>query len=99
MQRVYVPSKNISIDKGMIKGRLAFRQYTPAKPTKYGINVCMAADAKNGFVSNYEVYLGREENEQIDHGLGYRVVMKMAKPFLNKYRHFTLIIFSPALHY
>ena len=47
---VYEPSKNISIDEGMIayKGRLSFRQYMPAKPTKYGIKVWMAADSDNG---------------------------------------------------
>ena len=37
----YNPSKNLSVDEGMIafKGRLSFRQYMPAKPTKYGIKV------------------------------------------------------------
>ncbi|KAK3747127.1 hypothetical protein QZH41_004407 [Actinostola sp. cb2023] len=60
VQKVYQPSQNISINEGMIgfKGRLAFRQYMPAKPTKYGIKVWMAADAKNGFVANFDVYLG-----------------------------------------
>ena len=44
IQAVYEPSKIISIDEGMIafKGRLSFRQYIPAKPTKYGIKVWMA---------------------------------------------------------
>ena len=37
----FSPSKNISVDEGMIayKGKLSFRQYMPAKPTKYGIKV------------------------------------------------------------
>ena len=53
IQELYKPGKNISVDEGMIgfKGRLSFRQYMPAKPTKYGIKVWMAADASNGFVS------------------------------------------------
>ena len=57
----YETSKNISIDEGMIafKGRLAFRQYMPAKPTKYGIKVWMAADSSNGYwgrkVMRYEL--------------------------------------------
>ena len=69
----------MSIDKGMIayKGRLSFRQFMPAKPTKYGIKVWMAADAKNGYVSNFAVYLGQAENNRRRiHGLGYDVVMK-----------------------
>jgi len=55
-------TKNISIDEGMIafKGRLSFRQYLPAKPTKYGIKVWMAADSSNGYVVNFSVYLGSE---------------------------------------
>ena len=55
----------MSIDEGMIayKGRLSFRQFMPAKPTKYGINVWMAADAKNGYVSNFAVYLGQAGNK------------------------------------
>ena len=88
-QKAYEPSKNISIDEGMIafKGRLSFRQYLPAKPTKYGIKVWMAADSKNGYVNNFSVYLGKEANVPRANGLGYDVVMKMASPFLKKHRH------------
>ena len=54
----YLPGKNISIDEGTIafKGRLSFRQYLPAKPTKYGIKVWMATDSLNGYVLNFSVY-------------------------------------------
>lgn len=44
------------------KGRLSFRQYMPAKPTKYGIKVWMATDSDNGYVANFSVYLGSEGN-------------------------------------
>ena len=88
-QKAYEPSKNLSIDEGMIafKGRLSFRQYMPAKPTKYGIKVWMAADSQNGYVNNFSVYLGKEANVPRVNGLGYDVVMKMATPFLKKHRH------------
>ena len=88
-QKAYEPSKNLSIDEGMIafKGRLSFRQYMPAKPTKYGIKVWMAADSENGYVNNFSVYLGKEANVPRVNGLGYDVVMKMASPFLRKHRH------------
>ena len=92
-KRVYDPSKNTSINEGMIayKGRLSFRQFMPAKRTKYGIKVWMVADAKNGYISNFAVYLGQAEN---NHGLRYDVVMKMTAPFLNNYRHIFSTIFS-----
>ncbi|XP_068720561.1 piggyBac transposable element-derived protein 4-like [Montipora capricornis] len=89
IQNLFKRSKNLSIDEGMItfKGRLSFRQYMPAKLTKYGIKVWMAADSSNGYVSSFSVYLGQEGNEHRIHGLGYDVVMKMESPFLNKNRH------------
>ena len=38
----------MSINEGMIayQGRLSFRQFVPAKLTKYGVKVWMAADEK-----------------------------------------------------
>ena len=67
----------------------------PAKPTKYGIKVWMAADAKNGYISNFAVYLSQAENNcRRIHGLGYDVVMKMTAPFSNNYRHMFSTIFS-----
>ena len=88
-QNACKPSKNLSIDEGMIafKGRLSFQQYMPAKPTKYGIKVWMAADSQNGYVNNFSVYLGKEANVPRANGLGYDVVMKMASPFLKTHRH------------
>ena len=88
IQKAYEPSQNLSIDEGMIafKGRLSFRQYMPAKPTKYGIKVWMAADSQNGYVSNFSVYLGKEADVPRLNGLGYDVVTKMARPFLKMHR-------------
>ena len=64
MQELYKPGREISVDEGMIafRGRLAFKQYMPAKPTKYGIKVWIGADAANGFVVNQKVYLGKEKD-------------------------------------
>ncbi|KAK3735838.1 hypothetical protein QZH41_007478 [Actinostola sp. cb2023] len=89
VQDIYNPSKNISVDEGMIafKGRLSFRQYMPAKPTKYGIKVWIAADSKNGFVVNHKVYLGKEKDKRRENGIGYDVVTGMTSPFYNKYHH------------
>ena len=88
-QRCYSPNKHIAVDEGMIafKGRLSFRQYMPAKPMKYGKKVWMAADSKNGYVVNFDVYFGSKEGAQRIHGLGYDVVIKMIKPYMNKNHH------------
>ena len=85
----FKPTKNISVDEGMIafRGRLSFRQYMPAKPTKYGIKVWMTADSSNGYVLNFDVYLGKEGTQRRIYGLGYDVVMKLIRPFMNKNHH------------
>ena len=83
----FKPTKNIAVDEGMIgfRGRLSFRQYMPAKPTKYGIKVWMAADSSNGDVLNFDVYLGKEANQRRIFGPGY--VTKLIRPFMNKSHH------------
>ena len=90
VQWAYYPGQNIAIDEAMIafKGRLEFRQYMPAKPTKYGIKVWMAADSENGYINNIAIYQGSEEGKDgYVHGQGYDAVMSMARPFLNKNHH------------
>ena len=59
----------------------------------------MAADASNGYVVNFSVYLKSERKNRRIHGLGYDVVMKMAHPFLNGNHHlfFDNYFSSPSL--
>ena len=59
----------------------------------------MAADSKNGYAINYDVYLGSEEGVRRIHGLGYDVVMKMIQPYMNKNHHvyFDNFFSSPVL--
>ena len=89
-QTKFKPTKNLSVDEGMIgfRGRLSFRQYMPAKPTKYGIKVWMAADSSNGYVLNFDVYLGKEvDGRRRIYGLGYDVVTKLIRPYMNRNHH------------
>lgn len=44
----------------------------PAKLTKYGIKVWMAAQSKNSYMINYDVYYGNENGFQRIHGLSLR---------------------------
>ena len=55
-----------------------------AKPTKYGIKVWFAADSSNSYVLSFDVYLGNEGTQRRIYGLGYDVVMKLIRPFMNK---------------
>ena len=79
------------------KGRLSFRQYMPNKPTEYGIKLCRAADSANGYMSNFDVYLGKKEDGQIYHGLGYDVVMRICRPFYQNHHIFDNFFSSPKL--
>ncbi|XP_030754381.1 piggyBac transposable element-derived protein 4-like [Sitophilus oryzae] len=42
------------------RGRYPFRQYMPNKPSKYGLKIFAMADSKTFYVSNMEVYLGKQ---------------------------------------
>ena len=59
----------------------------------------MAADASNGYVVNFSVYLKSERKNRRIHSLGYDVVMKMAHPFFNGNHHlfFDNYLSSPSL--
>lgn len=70
------------------KGRLHFRQYMPKKPVKWGIKVWMVADAKTGYVSNYDIYLGKPcGSDRGEVGLATKVVLDLTQPFQHCNRH------------
>jgi len=41
------------------KGRLAFRQYMPDKPTKYGIKDFVLAESDTGYCLKFMTYTGK----------------------------------------
>ena len=57
----YTVHQHVTIDEAMIpfKGRLSFKQYMKAKPTKWGIKVFVISDATNGYVYQIQIYTGR----------------------------------------
>jgi hypothetical protein len=83
---MYNPHQNVSIDEAMIafRGRLGFKQYMPAKPTKYGIKVWMRGDPTNGYTNDFQVYTGKEAGVR-EVGLGTRVIRDMVRGIENKY--------------
>ena len=58
--KAYVLAKDVAIDEAMIsfKGRTAFLQYTPLKPTKRGIRGWTMA-GELGYVYSFDVYAER----------------------------------------
>ena len=73
------------------RGRLSFRQYLPAKPTKYGIRVWEVCDSRNGYCFDFDVYLGRptspggSETRKVE--LGKKTVLKLMEKFCDKNYH------------
>ena len=57
---LYVPSKNLSIDEGMLKwkGHLSIRVYNPQKLIKYGIKFYFLCEAKTGYILDCIIYRG-----------------------------------------
>lgn len=82
----YHPHKEQSIDEGMIafKGRLSFKQYFPAKPTKFGIKVWERASPQNGYEHEFQVYTGRVADRRPEEGLGARVVKDLSRKLIGK---------------
>ncbi|XP_072145279.1 piggyBac transposable element-derived protein 4-like [Dermacentor andersoni] len=74
----YQPSSCYSIDESMVrfKGKKSFKQYMPLKPIKRGFKVWVRADATTGFMSQFDVYTGKESDGS---GLGTRVVKKFTE--------------------
>ena len=79
------PTKK-SIDEGMIafKGRLSFKQYLPAKPTKFGIKVWERASPQNGFCHEFQIYTGKVEGVRTEEGLGSRVIKDLSRHLVGK---------------
>ena len=83
--KYYRPGRNVSIDEMMIgtRCRISFLEYIPKKPTRFGIKVWVLAEAKTGYVLDFDIYTGAEA-DPVKKGLGYRVVMKLMEQYQGK---------------
>ena len=57
--KFYTPFQSIALDESLLlyKGRLLFRQYLPAKRSRFGIKIYSVCD-QNGYVFRFRVYTG-----------------------------------------
>ena len=74
----YSPGENQLVNEAMIKfkGRTTLKKYMPKKPIKRGIKMWYRADSKSGYLSDFEIYVGRSGKET-EQNLGYAVVTRL----------------------
>ena len=60
----YSPQSCMAIDEAIIlfKGRSAMKQYIPKKPIKRGLKILVRADSMNGYICEFQVYVGKIGN-------------------------------------
>lgn len=84
--KLYTPSRNLSIDESMIgyKGRSSMKQYMPMKPTKRGFKVWAVCCAETGYLLNFDIYTGKNDDQSTNTSLGEKVVMRLSEPYAYK---------------
>ena len=84
----YSPHKECSVDEAMIKfkGQSTLKPYMPKKPIKHGIKVWVRADSHTGYVSQFYVYSGKD-NDAMSENLGVSVVVKLSRPLVGGNYH------------
>ena len=85
----FQPGRDLSINEAMIgfKGHIFFKQYMPAKPTKWGIKVWEMCDAATGYCVTIDIYMGCASRQNTEVSLGHKVVDKLASEYYNQNRH------------
>lgn len=61
------------------------KQYLPKKPTKRGFKIWVRADSTNGYVSDFDVYTGKEDTSTTS--LGAKVVERLSTPLVGGHYH------------
>ena len=84
---LYNPNCECSVDEAMVafKGRSSMKQYLPLKPVRRGFKIWVRADSMNGYVSEFQVYLGKQDSSE--DGLGARVVKDLTRKIQHKQHH------------
>lgn len=79
-KRSWAVTQIVSIDEGVapFNGRLAFKQYMPDKPEKWGIKLWKLCDS-HGFMYNFDVYTGAADHEDETDSTIERVVLDLTK--------------------
>ena len=88
LESEYNPHEQVSIDEAMIrfKGKLGFKQYMKAKPTKWGIKVFVLSDSTNGYVYRFQIYKGKNSSlsGSGEHGRCTQAVLSLLQGIENR---------------
>ena len=81
-KRFFVPRQELSVDECMVglKGRLLFKQYMPAKPSKWSMKVWTICDARTGYYIGYDVYARKTSCRNPRKPLRFKVVTTYVHP-------------------
>lgn len=85
-QQSWVLASKVSIDEGLVafQGRLAFKQYMPDKPEKWGIKLWKLCDS-SGFMYKCDVYTGASEDTEMDESTVESVVRSLTEDISDQY--------------
>ena len=66
-QNIYLPERALSLDECIIKytGRCNFNVVIPQNPTRKGLKIYMLSESKIGFILNWLLYSGKNENNNL----------------------------------
>ena len=97
---MYQPTQNVAIDERMVRSRhcSGIRQYIKDMPTKWGIKLWVLTDSTNGYIYDFNVYIGRAQAQEASaNGLGYYAVMKFMDPLFDQGYHLYINVFQGPL--
>ena len=91
------PHREYAIDEAMVKykGQSLLKQYLPMKPIKRGFKVWVRADSSNGFISDLDVYAGKDGSATAN--LGTKVVERLSRVLVGGCYHLYFDNFSLSL--
>ena len=77
-----------AVDETMIlfQGRSTLKQYMPAKPIKRGIKAWCRADSRNGYMCEFQIYMGAQSSGE-GVSLGERVVLDLSQRLQGLHYH------------
>ena len=80
-QSAFTPNGYFTIDESMVKwkGRLAWRQFMPNKPIRFGMKVWSLCDSVTGYMFNFQIYIGKVKGKP-ERNLSSRVVKDLLEP-------------------
>jgi hypothetical protein len=82
---LYYPAREISIGETIIpfKGNTGMKVYKQNKPHEWGLNCWNLAEARMGYIWNYEIYQGKRNGKK-EVGLYSKVVLNLCQPIFGR---------------